>query len=595
MIKHSELGLILSLLSATRRKQLLMVFLLMLLASFVEVMSLGVVIPFLRVVTSPNEALSSEFAQPFLAFLKITQPSELLLYVTALFVSVTVLAAGIRVALVWSQTTVSRVIGADFCVLVYERTLHQPYHIHTRRHSSEVISGAQKAANLVSYLIQPVLAMCSSLLILAAILGTLYSVQPTATLVITIGFGIIYGVILKLVRLKITVSSHKIAEHQTKITKIIQEGIGNIRDIILDGTQGVYVKTLRESVLRYQKSVASNQVVGIVPRYGIEALAMLGLSAYAYFLSKSGQNLSDSLPLIGAFVLGAQRVFPLAQQMYASYITIQGAKSSTLDALDLLRQPMQRITSNNSPVNFAESITCENLYFRYSDREPWVLEGINVKIPKNCRIGIVAKSGGGKSTLLDIIMGLLSPTGGKVLIDDIELSGANLRSWQDHISHVPQTIFLADSTVMENIALGIPREEIDITQVRIAARKAQIEEVIENWPKKYETVVGERGIRLSGGQRQRIGIARALYKKSEVMVLDEATSALDGETESQVMNSLEGLGPNVTILVAAHRISTLSNCDFIITIDHGQVDFSGSYADFCARENLRSFPSLPAI
>lgn len=583
MIKYSKLGLILSLLSTTRRKQLSMVFLLMLVASAVEVMSLGAVIPFLHVISSPREAFSSEFAQPFLVYLKITQPSELLLYVTVLFVSVTVLATGIRVALVWSQTTLSRIIGADFCVLVYEKTLHQPYHIHTKRHSSEVISGAQKAANLVSYLIQPVLTMCSSLLILVAILATLYSVQPTATIVIAISFAIIYGVILKLVRLKITLSSHKIAENQTKITKIIQEGIGNIRDIIIDGTQSVYVKALRGSVVRYQKSVATNQVVGSVPRYGIEALAMLGLSVYAYFLSKSGQNLSDSLPLIGAFVLGAQRVFPLAQQMYASYITIQGAKSSTLDALDLLRQPMQMVASTNKAVKFTENITCENIHFRYSDQEPLVLKGINIKIPKNSRVGIVAKSGGGKSTLLDVIMGLLAPTGGKVLIDNVELSGANLRSWQAQISHVPQTIFLSDSTVIENIALGIPREKIDITQVQLAARKAQIEELIEDWPEKYETVVGERGIRLSGGQRQRIGIARALYKKSEVIILDEATSALDSETESQVMNSLERLGHNATILVAAHRISTLSNCDLIITINNGQVDFSGSYADYCAR------------
>ncbi len=285
-------------------------------------------------------------------------------------------------------------------------------------------------------------------------------------------------------------------------------------------------------------------------------------------------------------MLGAQRIFPLAQQMYASYITIQGAKSSTLDALDQLCQPMQIISSTNMAIKFEESIVCENIHFGYSDKGQLILKGINIKIPKNSRVGIVSKSGGGKSTLLDVIMGLLAPTDGKVLIDNIELVGANLRAWQAKISHVPQTIFLSDSTIMENIALGIPREDIDINQVQFAAREAQIEEVIEDWPEKYETVVGERGIRLSGGQRQRIGIARALYKKSEVIVLDEATSALDSETENLVMNSFERLGHHATILVAAHRISTLSKCDFIIAISNGQVDFSGSYADYCARTSI---------
>ena len=258
---------------------------------------------------------------------------------------------------------------------------------------------------------------------------------------------------------------------------------------------------------------------------------------------------------------------------------MKSSKSSVEDVLDLLEQPLPCYTDKTTPtpIKFKEKIKLNNVSFRYTKDAPWVLKNINLNITKGARVGFMGITGRGKTTLLDIIMGLLHPTTGNLSIDDQPITRDSIRTWQAHISHVPQHIYLSDSTIEENIAFGIPKEKINHQQIEKAAHQAQIADMIEDWREGYQTFVGERGIRLSGGQRQRIGIARALYKQSNVLIFDEATSALDNETEEAVMEAIEGLGRELTILIIAHRLTTLKVCDQIIKLDKNNIIYAGSY------------------
>jgi ATP-binding cassette subfamily B protein len=313
----------------------------------------------------------------------------------------------------------------------------------------------------------------------------------------------------------------------------------------------------------------------------MEALGMLLIAILAYTLAKQPDGVAKVIPVLGALAFGAQRLLPVLQQGYSAWINIQGGQASLHDVLELLDQPLP-VYANQSiyeQLSFQQCISLNNLSFRYSAQTPWVLKDLNLSITKGSRVGFIGKTGSGKSTLIDIVMGLLQPNEGGLEIDGHQITASNCRSWQAHIAHVPQVIFLSDSTIEENIAFGIPKEKIDHERVMQAAAQAQIAEIIESWPKQYQTFVGERGIRLSGGQRQRIGIARALYKQADVMIFDEATSALDNETEQAVMQAIESLSKNLTILIIAHRLTTLKSCTQIVELDEGRIKRVGSYQD----------------
>lgn len=308
---------------------------------------------------------------------------------------------------------------------------------------------------------------------------------------------------------------------------------------------------------------------------------MLLIAALAYTLAQQSDGIAKAIPVLGALALGAQRLLPVLQQAYGAWSSIQGGKASLQDTLELLDQPLPDYAGQPAakPLPFRQYINLNQLSFRYSPQTPWVLKNLDLRIVKGSRVGFIGATGSGKTTLLDIVMGLLQPTDGMIEIDGQSITTSNNRSWQAHIAHVPQAIFLADSTIEENIAFGVPKNQIDHERVRQAAHQAQIAEIIETWPKHYQTFVGERGIRLSGGQRQRIGIARALYKQADVIIFDEATSALDNETEQAVMQAIEGFSEDLTILIIAHRLTTLKNCTQIVELGNGGIKRTGSYQD----------------
>ena len=571
-----------------RKKQLAVLVVLMIIASFAEVVSIGAVLPFLGVLTSPEKIFDHQLAHPFIQLLQIQSAQELLLPFTLIFVIAAIFAGLARITLLWVQTRLSMAIGADFSVQVYERTLYQPYSLYVSRNSSEILAGVGKASGLVGSIIQPVMLLISSVVILVSVIATIFAIQPTIALAAFLGFGLIYAAVVAFTKRRVATNSHSIATQQVRVAKAIQEGLGGIRDVLIDGTQPVYSKLYQDAFIPMQRALASNQLVGVGPRFGVEALGMGLIAGLAYVLAASSGvagGVTNAIPVLGALALGAQRLLPMLQHIYSAYISIKGNQASTQDALDLLDQPMPAYANSQpaKPIAFQTAITLRDLGFRYTPQGPWVLRNLDLKIPKGSRVGFFGVTGSGKSTLLDIIMGLLVPTEGELLIDTSPVNTQNTRAWQAHISHVPQAIYLSDTSITENIAFGVPPELIDLRRVKQAAQQAQISQAIGSWRNGFDTLVGERGVRLSGGQRQRIGIARALYKRANVIIFDEATSALDNETEAAVMQAVETLGRDTTILIVAHRLTTLKNCDIVVELRNGNLQVMGSFDQMIKR------------
>jgi ABC-type multidrug transport system fused ATPase/permease subunit len=564
-----------------RRRQLLLLLGLTLLASVAEVFSIGAVLPFLGVLTAPDKVYTHPWAQPLVQALGLTQPQDLLWPVTALFCAAVLLAATVRMASIWLRTRLTYATGADLSNQIYHRTLHQPYAVHLARNSSEVIDGISGKVNTVIHsVLGPVLIIASNTLMLAVILAALLLYQPLIALVAFGGFGLIYGAIYRLTRARLRANSQEVASSSTQRIKSLQEGLGGIRDVLLDNTQAVYCAEYRQADRRLRRAQAEINVTGEAPRFAIEALGMCLIAALAYQLAQKPGGFQTALPLVGALAIAAQRLLPLLQQLYYAFTNLSGSQQSLQDTLALLEQPLPAPPAHPTAgaLPFNQAIIFQNLGFRYRPDAPWVLRHLNLSIAKGSRVGFIGTTGSGKSTLLDVMMGLLQPSEGALLVDGQPLTADNSRPWQARIAHVPQAIYLSDASIAENIAFGVPRSQIDMTRVRQAAAQAQMAATIDGWAAGYQTLVGERGVRLSGGQRQRIGIARALYKQADVLVLDEATSALDTETERSVMQVIEALGHELTILIVAHRITTLQQCDVVIELSHGCVNRRGSYS-----------------
>lgn len=568
--------------SLRRRGRFGLLLVLMMLASFAEVLSIGAVLPFLGVLTAPERVFEHALARPVVHALGIEAPAQLLLPLTIAFGLAALLAGAMRLMLLWASTRLSFATGAELSINIYRRTLYQPYAVHCARNSSEVINGISGKANGVIYsIIVPALTLISSCVMLVAILIALMAIDPVTALVAFGGFGLIYGLIILLTRKTLLANSQRNALETTNVIKSLQEGLGGIRDVLIDGSQATYCQIYRNADLPMRRAQGNNTFISSSPRFLTEALGMLLISAIAYAIAKQADGIGQAIPILGALALGAQRLLPMLQQAYGAWTSILGGQASLQDTLELLDQPLPEYADRSvaEPLPFKHAISLVQLGFRYSPQSAYVLKEINLSIAKGSRVGFIGTTGSGKSTLLDVIMGLLSATDGQMQIDGQIVGASTSRAWQAHIAHVPQSIFLADSTVEENIAFGVPKDQIDFERVKQAAQQAQIADSIESWPQKYATFVGERGIRLSGGQRQRIGIARALYKQADVIVFDEATSALDAETELAVMESIDKLDQELTLLIVAHRRSTLKGCSHIVELHNGAISRICSYSE----------------
>lgn len=568
-------------LSLRRRGQFGLLLLLMLGVSLSEIMSIGAALPFLAVLTNPARVFEYPTIQPLLTWLNITSSAQILLPLTVVFALAALVAGALRLVLLWATSRMSYAAGADLSTDIYRRTLYQPYAVHCARNSGEVISGITNKTNNVIFIINMVLNLISSSVMLVTILCAMLYVDTVVALSAFGGFGLIYLSIIGLGRTRLRTNSECVSRESVNVIKSLQEGLGGIRDVLIDGSQEAYCHVYARADRSFRRAEGSNVFIATSPRYAMEALGMILIAALAYSIALQTDGVATAIPVLGALALGAQRLLPVLQQAYGAWTGLRGGQVSLQDSLDLLDQalPAHALVENQQALPFNYSIALSAISFRYSSETPYVLKELNLTITKGSRIGFIGPTGSGKSSLIDILMGLLPPTEGTLAVDGRPVTSDNYRGWQKQIAHVPQVIFLADSTIAENIAFGVPKEKIDLVRVERAAQQAQIANSIEGWPNRYDTFVGERGIRLSGGQRQRIGIARALYKQADVIVFDEATSALDNDTEQAVMQAIEGLSHDLTLIIIAHRLTTLKNCTEIVELSEGRINRVGPYSE----------------
>ena len=559
--------------SRRRKWQALVSVILTLVGGVAEVVSLGAVVPFIVALTAPEKVLQNPVASRIAGWAGISAPREMIIPLSVLFCVAAVVAGILRVAQLWFNIRFAQVVGSDLCAEVFRRTLYQPYTFHLNQNTSTILTFVTQKVSAVASGLQSTLNFSTSVFLGISIVGALLAINAPLALATAILLGFFYFVFARQSGFELRKNGEINARESVHYVKVLQESLGGIRDVLLDNSQEVFLNIFRRSERMARTASSKNYVIGSIPRFVLEPAALLVLVSVAAVLASSGTALATMLPLMGVLVFGAQRLMPTLQQAYQMYAMILNYNEVTREVLVALRQPLSiaAFSAAPPPLPFLDEIYLQHLSFRYGEASPLVLDRVDLRISKGSRIGFVGKTGGGKSTTVDLIMGLLLPTGGAIKVDGVELTGDRMRAWQRSVAHVPQSIFLADVSLAENIAFGVPLPSIDLPLVKYAARQAQIDEFIEQQALKYQARVGERGVRLSGGQRQRIGIARALYKRASVLIFDEATSALDSETELAVMQSIEQLSRELTIILIAHRVTTVERCEAVYEVAGGKI------------------------
>jgi ABC-type multidrug transport system fused ATPase/permease subunit len=571
MIKTNNLYFVLKKLfnfvSRRRKIQFLYLIILTIISSLAEMMSLGSVFFFIKIITQPENFFSENIYSHILSILGISTHQELIVISCFIFAGLIFIAGCIRVFSIYFNLRLATAVSSDLYLMVYTKILHQPYTYYVSHNSNEILSIiANKVVNITNVFANCILIFTSSI-ILFSILLVLFIIDTWNTAYALLFFSFVYFFIIRLTRIKLKKNSQLIATQQNLVIKVIQEGLGGIRDIILDKTHGFFIKIYRVAVFKVQKAISQNTFISQSPRFILESISLIFISVIIMILAKQKiNNIFEILPILGSLAFGAQRILPLTNQIYQAHSNNKSIVYSLIDVIAILEQKIEiRFNEQNKKFFFNKSIILKDLNFSYNKKSRYIIQNLNYEILKGCKVAIIGPSGCGKSTLLDLIMGLLEPTSGEILVDNFSIK-ENKDQWQKKIAHVPQFIYLSDATILENIAFGVEKSQIDRAKALSAAKQAQIHDFIQNRELGYDEIVGERGIKLSGGQRQRIGIARALYKNAELLILDEATSALDDKTEEDLLKVIDHLDKHITVLIVAHRQSSLKNCTHFLRL-----------------------------
>lgn len=564
-----------------KKIKLIFLFLLTIFASLAEVISLGSLLPFISFISNPEETNKIEILNIMLSYFQISGYENTVKFLAYLFILAAIIAGILRIFLLKLSIDLSRLIGTELSSDIFRKILTQNYLNHISVNSSEMISGLTQKVNQASGILVSLITLLTSAVIFVSILLTLIVIDPVISLLSAFIFASMYLIIGIVSRKKLIVNSKFISNEQDNVVKILQETLGSIRDIILTRTYNIYFSIYNKSIFTLNSAVSQNAFVNQSPRFLMETIGMVLISGIIIAHTKEDFDLTSIIPILAVVALGAQRLLPLLQMIYGNLTVILGSTAGLESVLRLLRKKEKTNFNiqNNQNLRFNKSIKIKNIFFKYKKNSKYALKNINLKIKAGSRVGIIGETGSGKSTLLDVIAGLIKGNKGEIYIDDVKLDHQNLKYWYKKISYVPQNIFLLDTSIKHNIALGVNEEKIDIERVNFALKVAKLDNFISKHKKGYDLNVGEKGVRLSGGQRQRIGLARAIYRRSSIILFDEATAALDNETEKEVIESINNISKDITTIMIAHRISSLRYCNEIIKITDGKIEGIYKYKD----------------
>ena len=563
-------------LTAKRKKQSFFLFIFMIITGAFELLTLGLVMPFLFLLQNPNLSdNNTPHTKSIFGFVNFIDTNNLFI-VSTLFILVISTLGLLRLFVLWYGGELTARIGTDLGSEAYKKVLKQPYQFHLLNNSSNLISTINGHTEQCIGAMVALLQLLTASVVLTFILTGLILLNPSGAIFSLLSFAIIYFLIGYWSRNSLKNNSLLVSNARNEQMKALQEGLGGIREIILDQSQDKYYSLFKKSSYILRTKTAFNQFLASFPKHTLESLGLILITTLGIVIINSENLREYTIPILGTIALAAQRLLPTLQQIYSGWANTKAALVSFSFLYKLLSLQEIKMPKSKCKFKLTKSIEFKSVYFKYEgEKSKNIFTDLNYLIPAGSIIGILGPSGGGKTTFADLLMGLLNPTKGSILIDgnilDQKVNKKLVRDWRSTIAHVPQHIFLTDDTISANITFGVSQDKVNINLLKDAASKAQLLEFILNLPEGFNTMVGERGVRLSGGQRQRIGIARALYKKASVIVLDEATSALDTKNEASVVNAIENLSKEITIIMIAHRISTLKRCQKIISIKNGKI------------------------
>jgi len=565
-----------------RRKFAFLQILVIVMAIF-ELIGIASIGPFMVLVSDFSVLEGDNFIARIYSVSGLTNHYDFTFLIGILVLLLLLIGSFISMYTTWVLSIFGQEVGVKIGDRLFEFYLNKPWLYHTSVSSSTLTKQISVEANRITTgVITPLMQLNSKIITAIFISIALLFYNPLITISALIIFTLSYYIIYRIVRYRLSINGDMVSQSSKERFKLMAEGFGGVRDILLSRCQNNYVNTFVRSGDKYSHHHGETIALAHVPRYIMEFVVFGSLIIFLlYLLNKYNGEFGMILPVLSIYTLASFKIIPALQQIYASIVLIRGNISS----FDSIKQDLEEsfdmannsISKNNKSLLIRDSIELNGIQFTYPGKNIPAIEGLNIKIPVNKIIGISGSSGSGKSTIIDILIGLIQPDKGEILIDGTPLLSENIGNWQDKIGFVAQSIFLSDASIMENIAFGLSKNDIDISKVHRAIELSHLSKVIAELPKGVETMVGERGVQLSGGQRQRIGIARALYHDPEILIFDEATSALDGTTEKTIMDAIHDFSGLKTIIMIAHRLTTLKKCDLIYFIDQGRVVDSGNF------------------
>lgn len=561
------------------------------LTALVNIFGIAFVMPFVAVAANPDMVHTSKHLSLIYNFLHFSTPVHFIIFLGVLALVMLVLADSIAALTTWLSTRVIEKVKARISYNLYSKYLDKPYEYHLNNNSATLSNNLFRlVTQFTDNYVSQGMKLLSSALSMAAILGFVVFLNPFLALMTVVVMGSVYSIIYLSVKRTLDKNSNSLVKNSEAAFRLANESFGGIKDIKLKGNENIFKSLFLPRLMDQANSSAVNSCIAVMPKYVLEVIAFGGIILLTLGLILSGQKTTTVIPIISAYVYAGYRLMPVLQQTFASLSSLRTA-SKHLDTLyeSVVDQdaPPSSTKKSAEKMDFGQVFELKGVSYRYSGYERLVLNNINLRVKHNDIVGVIGSTGAGKTTLIDIILGLLEPTVGSLFVDGCILDTTEkLASWQKSMGYVPQFIYLSDSTIKENIAFGEDPRNLDIDRVKEVAGIAAISEFIENeLPDSYDTVVGERGVKLSGGQIQRIGIARALYNNPSVLVLDEATSSLDSNTEAEVMQAIYDMKDTITIIIIAHRLSTVACCDKVVLMEKGQIVEEGEFSTLTDRHD----------